>query len=111
MTVVSQAIIETLAVVVAPTSQYTSPPSTRTIVDKMVVTNTTAGALLFTAYLVPSGGAVGASTKVINAQSVAAGASYLCPEVAGHTLNAGDAIQTEASALGLTLRASGRAVS
>ena len=111
MTVVAKALIETLSLAAAATNQYTAPASTRTIIDKMTATNTTAGALTLTAYLVPSGGATGASTTVISAQSIAPGTTYLCPEVVGHILNPGDAIFTQASGAGLTGRASGREVS
>lgn len=111
MTVTAKTLLEATAIPAAATAQYTAPPNTRTIIDKMTATNTTAGALTFTTYLVASGGATGAGTRIIAAQSVAAGAAYLCPEIVGHILNAGDAIYTEASGAGFTVRISGREVS
>ena len=112
MTVVSKCLIETAAASNAQTTYYTAPALTRTIIDKVTATNTTAGAVTFSLNLVPSGGAAAAGNLVISAQSIAAGASYLCPEAAGHTLNPGDFISTIAgAAASITIRASGREVS
>jgi hypothetical protein len=112
MTVVARTLYETAQVPSAATTAYTAPVNTRTILDKATVTNPTAGALTFTAYLVPSGGTAGATNAVISVQSVAAGASYLCPELVGHVLNPGDFLSIVASAAtSLVFRVSGREVS
>lgn len=93
------------------TTQYTSAPSVRTIVDKFTATNTTGTAATLTIRLVPSGGSAGASNTVLSAKSLAAGETYNCPEVVGHVLEAGDFISTLAgTAAAITIRASGRQV-
>ena len=62
--------------------------------------------------LVDSGGTAGASERMISARSIAAGETYICPEVVGHILNAGDSIHGLASEYtSITIRASGREVS
>ena len=112
MTVVAKTLYESAQIPTAETTLYTAPANTRTIIDKATITNTTAGAVTATVKLVPSGGSVGASNTVISAQSIAAGASYLCPELAGHILNTGDFVSALAgAATSLTIRISGREVS
>lgn len=73
--------------------------NTKRIIKAATLTNTTAGAVACTVYLVPSGGTAGASNTVISALSIAAGASYSCPELIGRGLNAGGFLQ----ALGLNV--------
>jgi hypothetical protein len=108
----AKTLFETAQLPAANTDLYTAPVGTRTIIDKMTVTNPTAAAVTVTVFLVPAAGAAGAANTVISAQSVAAGQSYLCPEVAGHVLNTGDKITAVAStATALVVRVSGREVS
>jgi hypothetical protein len=84
----------------------------RTIIDKMTLCNTTAGAVTATIDLVVNGGSAGVSQRIISARSIAAGETYSCPEAVGHILSPGDSIQGLASAAtSITLRASGREVS
>jgi hypothetical protein len=91
---------------------YYTATGVRTIIDKMTLTNTTAGAITATIDLVDSGGSAGASERIISARSIAAGETYNCPEAVGHILNPGDTIQGLAgSAASITIRASGREVS
>lgn len=112
MTVQPRALLEGLQLATGVVTQYTAPANTRTIIDKMTATNTTGAAVTFTVYLVQNGGAANASSRVISAQSVAAGTPYLCPEAVGHILNPGDFIATEASAgASISMRISGREVS
>lgn len=111
MTVQAKTLMPSAAIVAAATTQYTAPANTRTIIDKMTVTNTTGAAVTVTVYIVTAAGASGTSNRLIAAQSIAAGTAYLCPEIVGHILNPGDFIVTEASAVGLTGRISGREVS
>jgi len=93
------------------TGQYTSS-GVKTIIDKFTVTNTSGSAATFSVNLVASGGSAGWSNLVLNAQSVAAGACYLCPELVGQTLEAGGFISTLAgTASALTISASGRQIS
>ena len=88
------------------TTQFTA--TSATVVTKCVVTNTSSAAVTFSLNIVPSGGSVATSNKVIASYSIAAGASYQCPEVVGHTLAKGTVISTIAgTASVLTLRISG----
>ena len=92
------------------TTQYTTPGSTRTIIDKFTGTNTTAGAVTLAVHLVTLAGAAGDSNKIV-LKSLAAGETYTFPEIVGHVLDAGDFISTIASAAtSITIRASGREV-
>lgn len=94
----------------AQTTQYTAVLC-KTIIDKFTVTNTTAGAVAFSANLVASGGAAGASNLVISAKSIAAGETYTCPELVGQTLEPSGFISTLAgAATSLTISASGREI-
>lgn len=93
------------------TGQYTSS-GVKTIIDKFTVTNTSGSAATLSVNLVASGGSAGASNLVLNAQSISAGACYLCPELVGQTLESGGFISTLASTAGaLTISASGRQIS
>ena len=92
------------------TNQYIATNS-KTMIDKVTVTNTTAAAVTFSCNLVPEGGSVADANAVIKTKSVAAGDTYVCPELVGHVLEPGDAISMIASAAdSLTIRASGREV-
>jgi hypothetical protein len=91
---------------------YYTATNVRTIIDKMTICNTTAGAVTATIDIVDSGGAAGVTERLISARSIAAGETYPCPEVVGHYLSNGDTIQGLAgAAASLTIRASGREVS
>jgi hypothetical protein len=93
------------------TSQYTSS-GVKTIIDKFTATNTSGAAVLFSVNLVASSESAGASNLVLQNQSIAAGACYLCPELVGQTLEAGGFISTLAdTASALTISASGRQIS
>lgn len=110
MTVTARALYEAAQIPTAATGLYTVPAGTRTIIDKMTATNTTGANATITAYIVPATGNSGASNRLISVQGVAAGAAYLCPEMVGHILAAGDSIVTESSAAAITVRISGREI-
>ncbi len=94
----------------AQTTQYTSS-AVKTIVDKFTVTNVTGVAATFALNLVPSGGAAGSANLLIT-RTIQPSETYLCPEIVGHTLDAGDFISTLAgTASALAIAASGRTVS
>lgn len=93
------------------TTQYTAPPGTRTQIDKFTATNTTGAAITIDVHLVPNGGAAGATNRIINAKSIAAGGDESLSAVVGHSLKPGDFIAAVASGAGLTIRASGRETS
>jgi hypothetical protein len=93
----------------AQTTQYTSS-AVKTIVDKFTVTNATGSAATFALNLVPSGGAAGTSNLLIS-RTIQPAETYLCPEVVGHILDAGDFLSTLAgTATALSIQASGRTV-
>ncbi|CAB4123391.1 hypothetical protein UFOVP40_38 [uncultured Caudovirales phage] len=94
----------------AQTSQYTAA-NCKTVIDKFTVTNTTAGAVVFSANLVPLAGAASAANCVLSAKSIAAGETYNCPELVGQSLEAGGFISTLAgAATSLTISATGREI-
>lgn len=94
----------------ANTTQYIAT-GVRCILDKFTGTNTTAGAVSLTVFLVPSAGAAGVTNTIVSARSLAAGECYTFPEIVGHVLNAGDFLVTLASAAAsITVRGSGREV-
>jgi hypothetical protein len=76
----------------------TGPANSQVIVKRAVFNNTTAGAVTFTVYRVPSGGSVGTGNQIISARSISAGGTDLAPELANMVLNAGDTVQALASA-------------
>ena len=94
----------------AQTTQYTAV-NAKAIIDKFTVTNTSAGNVTFSCNLVTFGGSAGASNLIIDATSIAADATYTCPELVGQVLESGGFITTIASAAtSLTIRASGREI-
>lgn len=111
MTVTAKTLIDAKQAAATATTEYTCPASTKTIIDKFTGTNTTATAVTLDVHLVPSGGTADATNKIISAKSIAQDATYTCPEVVGHVLDAGDFIAVTASAAtSITIRASGREV-
>lgn len=112
MTVQVAALFEAVQIPASNSTLYTSPANTKSIIDKLTVSNPTAGALTFSLFLVPAAGAAGAGNQIISTKSIAANDSYLCPEAVGHTLEPGDTIVAIASAAtSLVARGSGRKVS
>jgi hypothetical protein len=79
----------------------------KTIIDKLTVSNPTAGVLTYAINLVPSGGTAGASNLILT-KSLAAGEVYTFPEIVGHVLESGGFISVIASSASLIHRASGR---
>lgn len=93
----------------AQTGQYTAT-NCKTIIDKFTVTNNTAGAVSFAVNLVANGDTAGNQNKVLS-KNIAAGETYLCPEVVGQTLESGGFISTLAgAATSLTISSSGREI-
>ena len=92
------------------TTLYTAGASVRTILDKVTAYNSDAGALLVAFNIVPNGGAVGASNKIVS-KSIASGDTYTFPEVVGHVLESGGVLSgIAASASKVVVRVSGREV-
>lgn len=78
---------------------YTAPANTLTTISACTLTNTTAGAITATLYLVPSGGSATASNCILSARTLAAGESFNVGSAIGQTLLAGGTIQALASAI------------
>lgn len=91
---------------VAP--QYACPASMQIIIRHVVFCNTTAGAITVTAYIIPNGGSVADSGKILDAFSIAAHTAYTSPEFSGVVLKTGDTIQCFSSAgASISMNASG----
>lgn len=94
----------------AETTMYTAS-GVRSIIDKFVGFNGTAGNVTLTVHLVPNASAAGV-TNVIVMKSIAAGETYAFPELVGHYLEAGGFISLIAgAAASIVIRAGGREVS
>ena len=110
MTVIVKNIIPRKQVEAAQTTQYTAT-ACKAVIDKFTVTNTTATNVAFSCNLVASGGSVSDSNLIIDAKTVAAGETYLCPELIGQSLEPSGFISTLAgAATSLTISASGREI-
>lgn len=91
-------------------TQYTAV-NCKTVIDKFTFTNTTGANVMISVNLVASGGAAGASNRVLSLRAIAPGEAYTCPELIGQTLESGGFISTLASAAtSLTMSASGREI-
>lgn len=86
---------------------YTTPTNTLTTISACTLTNTSAGAVTASLYLVPNGGAAGVSNCVLSTRTLAAGESYNVGSAIGQTLPAGGTLQALAgSVASITLVAS-----
>lgn len=109
MTVTVENIIPAKDAETVNTAQYTSDDA-RTIIDKFTATNVSAGILTLSVNIVPNAGSASNTNLIVDAKSIAVGETFTFPELVGHVLTIGDFISTNASATGLTIRASGRVV-
>ena len=92
----------------AAATYYTTPANTLATISAMTLTNTTAGAVTATVYLVPSGGSAGVTNCILSGRTLAAGESFNVGSAIGQTLAAGGTLQALAgSATSITLVASG----
>ena len=72
---------------------YTVPAATVSTVGNLSFTNTSASPVAITVYNVPSGGTASASNQVVSAYTIAAGKTYVPPQLIGLNLAAGATIQ------------------
>lgn len=87
---------------------YYTATNVKAQIQALTLTNTSAGAVTVTVYLVPDGGTAGDSNTVLDTKSINAGESYKVIEAIGQWLEAGGTIQALASsATAITLVASG----
>lgn len=88
-------------------SLYSPPTQTTAKIGRAVFTNTTASATTITAGIT-TGGAIGASTTMISARTIAPGESYVSPELAGAVIPLGSQLHVFAgAAAAVTFTASG----
>lgn len=92
------------------TSQY-SPLNVKAIIDKATVTNTTAGNLTLSVYLVGAGDPPSDSNLIVKTRAIAPNECYTLPEMVGQVIEQSGYIATTASGAGLTISFSGREVS
>lgn len=86
---------------------YTCPTLSTAIISRAVFTNTTGSAVTITVGIT-TGGALSAAQTMISAQSVAAGAAYVSPELTSAVLPAGSVIRAYAgTASAITVEISG----
>ena len=95
----------------AQTEQYRVQTNTQVIIDKFTATNTSASNVEFSINLVASGGSALSSNLVLDSRIIAAGESYLCPEIIGQILEDDGYISTICDTLSaLTISASARLI-
>lgn len=85
---------------------YSAPTQTTAKIGRAVFVNTSGSAVTISAGIT-TGGALGASTTLVPALPLAAGATYVSPELAGAVIPQGSALCGFASATGVTFTASG----
>lgn len=94
----------------AITGQYTAV-ARKAVIDKFTATNTGSSDVTFSIYLVASGGTASSSNQVLRTRTIAPNECYTCPEVVGHSLEAGGFIATNCSAASvLSIRCTGREI-
>lgn len=85
---------------------YTATVTTR--IDKLTVTNTSGGAVTVTIYVGPINTSFGPSNVITSVHSIAANATFNCPDLSGHVLPSGYSLNALASTASvLVLMASG----
>jgi len=111
MAVNVRALVEATALDAAALTLYTAAERTRVIIDKVTLTNVDADAQAVSLYIVAAGETIDNYNRILATKNIAAGATYLCPEIVGHTLNPGDFIVSECSeGATVNIRISGREV-
>lgn len=95
-----------VALTTSPTTYYTVPASTKTMVKQIVLVNTSAAQATASVYFVPSGGSAGNSNLIVPAVTVAPNQMQIVD--LGQALSTGDFISASASAgTSITIHASG----
>jgi hypothetical protein len=93
------------AITTGVTTLYTVPASTRAIVKNLDIVNTSAGALTYRVFLVPSAGTAGTANALFYDFPIDPKENIQWTGT--QILNAGDTIQIQASGTGITITASG----
>lgn len=92
----------TLAVAPAAIQGAAVAALTKRKITAATLCNSTGAPIAASVYLVPSGGNADATNIMISARTIAAGESYVCPELVNQGLNAGGAVY--AFGAGLTFK-------
>lgn len=69
---------------------YTAPANSRIVLTRVVFTNVSAATRTVTVHVVRSGGSAASGNILINAKPVSVDESWVCNELAGMVLGAGD---------------------
>ena len=93
------------AITVGVTTLYTVPAATRTLLKELSIANTTAASINVRVFLVPSAGAAGTANAFLYDVPVPNNNALQYDGI--QVMNAGDTIQIQAAAVGLTITASG----
>src|SRR5882672_8957010 len=108
MTIRQTQLIAPIQLTNAVATYLTAPVNTTYRIGRAAFSNPTGGAVTVTVYLVPAAGAAGVANEIVNAVNVAAGSTYVSPELAGQVLPPGSTLQALASAgASIVLYASG----
>ena len=109
MSITPNALIQPKFASVTATADYTSP--SRVIIDKFTATNVSGGAVSLTVNVVPPSGSPASDNRIISSRLIAPNETYVSNELAGHVLEADNAIWNQTTASNsLVLFASGRTV-
>lgn len=98
MTITAKQMVAAQQLTNADALYYTVPANTTGLIKRATFTNTSAGAVTVTANIVPAAGSSTTSNTVLSARALAAGETYVSPELAGKTMPAGTMIRMQASA-------------
>jgi hypothetical protein len=97
------------AITTSVVTLYTIPAINRSIVQDIMIANTTGGALTCNIFFVPAAGSAGTTNAILYGFSIGANTSYHW--TGSQVLFPGDTIQVQASGTGLTISISGLQVS
>ena len=108
MTVQTSWLVSPQQITTSAVTYYTAGAGQRATISQATATNTTAGAVTVTVYLVPSAGSAGDSTTILGAKSIAANTTVILSELIGHNIEPAGTIQALAGAnASITLAVSG----
>ena len=111
MTVTVKVLVPAKNVEATQTTQYTATGVTA-IIDKFTATNYSGSAATISVNLVTPTGTANDSNLIVKAKALAAGETYIFPELVGHILPSGGFISTIAgTASAINMRVSGREIS
>ena len=111
MTVTAKNLVPAKTVEDVQTTQYIANGVT-TIIDKFTATNYSSASTTISVNLITATGTANDSNLIVKAKALAAGETYIFPELVGHILPSGGFISTIAgTASAINMRVSGREIS